>query len=1398
MKKNSRQPRHHAAPLTGLRISMNPLQIMNGPPSNLMREQNLRSTHNLHHTSHARAPPLKEPANAAAQAIASHAFVRSKSAASRLYSGTAVRMRNNSNANAAGSSSSSSSQVVVNSLGGGGDQLNLAARIMKSTSQAVVLDVAGSSGTKERFWQNSSKPTMVSTYGTVGGNGISTPQKHPLLTSLAGTRGTAGISQPTPSASAGDHGATSRLAGAETACETQSSSERTTYISSRSGKPFPERPPSASAAPASAAPPGTADNWRQSVQAVPRHRHSHSFSTAELAATRPNSAGVCRTRVGGSAKLRHAPLLAHSAAALQNMNVASTANDIKNTGAAPVGLGSAGHPMLDDSAVPAGEPNNGQQAHLQDYSSDPASSVLSAVRSHKVQRAKALSAGRARDLVVLPDAWQPTVSTGSAVERASEQIKITRESLQKSLSARPSGGNPSSSSKHGGRLSASASNQRTIKLPAAPRIVKNEQGGCTGSQVPSSSPRLSEYSDLIADEVLVVSSNDCSPEDDAAGTHGNVAKNSDQDQEAKSIVEDPVQRYRHAFSVSALTEEKLSALGYSISGTHIIDQSEKGAVKGTRRSKSAKCSAQPQPDEAVNEAASTAARAPATQDEAVATRTPQQVMEYYATSIARTAAAARVDDATEIAADEHDGENADGLRERSLIFDMSPMNLVVMQDDVELKKRSLPRAKTATAITARAKNTSSNAIQVQPAEYVIGEAATGTTNQHHTGVFLASGSGAEQVNSSSQFAVGLVGTPLCNQGSQFHYVNNGTCGSGASNKTTAQLQRDMHNRSLSALVRSPAGDSMPGLQLNGMGVLGAEQAQEASAGAGFGDGEQDQGRDEVVATPPPVPTSRAALRAARRRAQSAMTSGATVAQTPDHQSSDADWAAEPNADGATSPSRVTNPHVKFQPRKVMKQVVLEKPKNINFTQGSIRTRFHDGRSIYQTLNELQQGVTKISDIPKVWVIKNERDGSLWSLNNRRLHTFKTFCPDEEIEIYLLQDPAYAIGFVSGSSNPRKGVELVSPRCFWTACSKSDYKPEDFPAHPVWCSNSPGAKGKFKSNKSRLMQSARSRMQGASSTQSLPTSVVQLEAPLGSDLANKEQEGGQPKLKPRVSIPMAQLGKAFAQHRGKSAKKLTRARTPFKHTPKALTIQEERDLVDSVKEIVSSYAGADGDMLEDMQVPPASMKMNESKNSSRSSSKGKEQLAIVPVDHAQQDVIRVRNERAYDEMPDWLKAKAPRQDPPPPSVAEVAEGLSALAKWDASTVEPHLHKFPLVEQAWKGTKPRRSCAGASSGSEGEQEQAGAVTTSSTAASSGEESSGADAEGRVRVGSATPGGRGRAVGGRSGSVSPTRKGSCAGSLCISRESLQAKQAPGGLLRILTALQKFGKRGVPTELL
>lgn len=63
------------------------------------------------------------------------------------------------------------------------------------------------------------------------------------------------------------------------------------------------------------------------------------------------------------------------------------------------------------------------------------------------------------------------------------------------------------------------------------------------------------------------------------------------------------------------------------------------------------------------------------------------------------------------------------------------------------------------------------------------------------------------------------------------------------------------------------------------------------------------------------------------------------------------------------------------------------PNFIFFTHSRIRPFFTGcGKSIQTSLNEIEQGVTSIEDIPLISVIIN--DGKYFSLNNRRLYLFK--------------------------------------------------------------------------------------------------------------------------------------------------------------------------------------------------------------------------------------------------------------------------------------------------------------------------------------------------------------------------------------------------------------------------
>ncbi|MFJ8076993.1 RHS repeat domain-containing protein [Streptomyces sp. NPDC096176] len=62
------------------------------------------------------------------------------------------------------------------------------------------------------------------------------------------------------------------------------------------------------------------------------------------------------------------------------------------------------------------------------------------------------------------------------------------------------------------------------------------------------------------------------------------------------------------------------------------------------------------------------------------------------------------------------------------------------------------------------------------------------------------------------------------------------------------------------------------------------------------------------------------------------------------------------------------------------------PKAIRYTQDSIKGRYKDGKSVTDTIDDLVAGRVSPSEIPPIRIF--ERDGKIYSLDNRRLYTFK--------------------------------------------------------------------------------------------------------------------------------------------------------------------------------------------------------------------------------------------------------------------------------------------------------------------------------------------------------------------------------------------------------------------------
>jgi hypothetical protein len=62
------------------------------------------------------------------------------------------------------------------------------------------------------------------------------------------------------------------------------------------------------------------------------------------------------------------------------------------------------------------------------------------------------------------------------------------------------------------------------------------------------------------------------------------------------------------------------------------------------------------------------------------------------------------------------------------------------------------------------------------------------------------------------------------------------------------------------------------------------------------------------------------------------------------------------------------------------------PNTIRFTQGSIGRRFKDGGLLRDAISDLRAGRVKPTDFPAIRVF--EKDGELWTLDNRRLLVFQ--------------------------------------------------------------------------------------------------------------------------------------------------------------------------------------------------------------------------------------------------------------------------------------------------------------------------------------------------------------------------------------------------------------------------
>jgi RHS repeat-associated protein len=92
-----------------------------------------------------------------------------------------------------------------------------------------------------------------------------------------------------------------------------------------------------------------------------------------------------------------------------------------------------------------------------------------------------------------------------------------------------------------------------------------------------------------------------------------------------------------------------------------------------------------------------------------------------------------------------------------------------------------------------------------------------------------------------------------------------------------------------------------------------------------------------------------------------------------------------------------------------------KPNDIKFTQGYASPNFSDGGTISEAVTKIRAGELKATDFPPIKIV--EKDGALYTLDNRRLATFNAAGADRiPVQRVSLEDPAILKEFLGKSKN----------------------------------------------------------------------------------------------------------------------------------------------------------------------------------------------------------------------------------------------------------------------------------------------------------------------------------------------------------------------------------------------
>jgi hypothetical protein len=84
-------------------------------------------------------------------------------------------------------------------------------------------------------------------------------------------------------------------------------------------------------------------------------------------------------------------------------------------------------------------------------------------------------------------------------------------------------------------------------------------------------------------------------------------------------------------------------------------------------------------------------------------------------------------------------------------------------------------------------------------------------------------------------------------------------------------------------------------------------------------------------------------------------------------------------------------------------IQLLNPQSIRFSQASIKATFRDGASLDDLAEELQSGRLRAHDVPAIRIF--ERDGKLFTLENRRLEAFRRAGVNVPVQMVTSQEIA---------------------------------------------------------------------------------------------------------------------------------------------------------------------------------------------------------------------------------------------------------------------------------------------------------------------------------------------------------------------------------------------------------